>query len=225
MSLAPLCSAPLRIKVCGFTRAVDVRAAVDLGVDFFGFNLARGPRRISVERAADLSRQLGLAAQAVALFVDASPEQVLSDCAASGCTIAQLHGTESPEQVAWLARRLPVIKALRVSRAEDLASAQAFAQAGVSALLLDSAAPGLAGGSGLAWDYALASAWQSPAPLLLAGGLNPQRVGPALAPPWPRLLGLDVASGVEEAPGRKCARAMAQFVAAVRAARPQGAVP
>lgn len=203
-----------RIKICGFTDPREVGQALDLGVDYIGINLACGPRRVSIHHARQLRQSVGAMAQAVALFVDADVQTVLNDCAVSGCSIAQLHGAESPNEVAYLARRLQVIKALRIRSKADLDAAVAYADAGVSALLLDAFVPGQAGGSGVTWDHRLLSAWSAPAPIFLAGGLASENVQTALALSAAQVV--DVASGVEWAPGRKCQRRMAALVAAVR---------
>lgn len=205
----------VRVKVCGITRSQDVAAAQAAGVDLLGFNLAQGPRRVSVPRAAALIASLGPWCQAVALFVDAPPAQVLSDARACGAQLVQLHGRESPQEVALLSRRIRVIKALRVRDAADIARAHDYAAAGASALLLDAYVPGLAGGSGQRWDYRLLSGEHFACPLMVAGGLHP---GNALAAA--RATGasaVDVASGVEYRPGIKSAGAMRALVAALAA--------
>lgn len=203
-----------RIKVCGFTRAQDIRAAAALDIDLYGFNLALGPRRISVARAAALRRQVPLFARAVALFVDASPQRVLADAAASGCESVQLHGAETPEVVAQLARRLPVIKALRIRAAEDLDQVQAYVDAGVQAVLLDAWSPHALGGSGATWDYDLLAQRRWACPLILAGGLRADNVAAAVQAVQPQAV--DVASGVESAPGHKDSLLMRRFCAALR---------
>ena len=202
-----------KVKICGFTRASDIDAALDLGVDYIGLNLAKGPRKIFVPRAKVLRARIGVLAQAVALFVDAAPESVLSDCRDTGCDIAQLHGDESPETVAQLARRLPVIKALRIRSAEDLQAGTLYAEAGASALLLDAFVPGVSGGSGHSWDHSLLAQWQPPCPIFLAGGIRPDNAAEAAALPQAQVI--DVASGVESAPGRKSQAKMAALMAAV----------
>ncbi|MGC9359938.1 MAG: phosphoribosylanthranilate isomerase [Anaerolineae bacterium] len=123
-----------------------------------------------------------------------------------GLDLVQLHGDETPDQVAHVQR--PVIVARRVSGAvpwDELASYEAWAY------LLDSHVPGKLGGTGQAWDYSLASERRPPeARLILAGGLGPHNVADAVRAvrPW----GVDVASGVEGSPGRKDVQKMRAFV-------------
>jgi phosphoribosylanthranilate isomerase len=134
--------------------------------------------------------------------------------AASGVAAVQLHGDEPPEALAGLP--VPALKALRIGSAADLAPAQRYAAAGAHALLLD--APSAAfGGAGVAFDWSLARrAVADGLRVALAGGLGPGNVAEAVRAvrPW----AVDVASGVEAAPGVKDPARMAAFVAAARAA-------
>lgn len=202
-----------RIKFCGFTRPEDVRAALDLGVDAIGLNLARGPRRIDLARAAAFARLCAPFATAVALFVDADEASILAALTATRCTAVQLHGDEPPELAERLRARVPVLKAFAIRSAEDLARARGYP---ADAYLLDAAVPGLAGGTGRAWDHRLLAGVDLGAPVVLAGGLRPENVGMAIAQVRPSAV--DTASGIESAPGIKDAATMAAFVAAVRAA-------
>jgi phosphoribosylanthranilate isomerase len=204
----------IRVKVCGFTRAADVRAGLDAGVDAFGFNLASGPRRITVDQARDLAALLPPFAVAVALFVDADEAAILAALAATRCGCVQLHGAEPPELAARLRRRVPVIKAFRIAGPDDLAAVHGYP---ADAYLLDAKVDGLAGGSGVTWDHGLLAGQALGAPVILAGGLRPETVAAAIrqAQPW----AVDTASGVESAPGIKDAVAMHRFVAAAQSAR------
>lgn len=203
----------MRVKVCGFTRPEDVRAALDAGVDALGLNLARGPRRIAVEQAAALAALVPPLADTVALFVDASEETILAAVTATRCAAVQLHGDEPPELAARLRRRLPVIKAFRIASVADLERIRGYP---ADAYLLDAAVPGTHGGTGTAWDHGLLAGRDLGAPVILAGGLNPGNVAAAIAAvrPW----AVDTASGVESAPAIKDAGLMQAFVVAARQA-------
>lgn len=202
----------MRVKVCGFTREQDVRDALGAGVDALGFNLARGPRRIDVARAAQLAALVPPLVQAVALFVDAAEDAILAAVAATRCSAVQLHGDEPPELAERLRRRVIVIKAFRIAVAADLERVRGYP---ADAYLLDAAVAGAHGGTGVAWDHRLLAGRELGAPLILAGGLTPANVAAAVAAvrPW----AVDTASGVESAPGVKDAALMRAFVAAVRA--------
>lgn len=203
----------MRVKVCGFTRAQDVRDALDAGVDALGLNLARGPRRIAPDQAAALAALIPPLAQAVLLFVDADEETILAAAAATRCAALQLHGDEPPELAARLRRRLPVIKAFRIASVADLDRVPGYP---ADAYLLDAAVAGAHGGTGTAWDHGLLAGRDLGAPVILAGGLTPGNVAAAVAAvrPW----GVDTASGVESAPGIKDAARMRAFAAAARGA-------
>ncbi len=197
----------MKIKFCGFTRDEDLHAAIDLGVDAIGLNLARGPRKISVERAAELARLIPPFVTAVALFVDADDVTILEAMRVTRCTAVQLHGNESPELAERLRTRFPVIKAFAVKDATALSAVRGYP---ADAYLLDAAVPGVAGGSGVAWDHHLLAGVTFDRPVILAGGLNPMTVAPAVAVTKP--YGVDVASGIESAPGVKDVALMKAFI-------------
>ena len=209
-----MASAPrTRIKLCGFTRAADVTAAVAAGVDAIGLNFARGPRRITTEVGAQLVRMIPPMVQAVALFVDASEAEIRAVMAATRCTTVQLHGDEPPALAASLGHDFAVIKAARIAGAADLERLRGYP---ADAYLLDAWVPGAHGGTGHAWDHRLLAGLDLGAPLILAGGLSPTTVAAAVSQVRP--FAVDAASGVESAPGIKDPALMRAFVAAVTAA-------
>ena len=106
---------------------------------------------------------------------------------------------------------LPYIKSVPMADSPDLDDyARRYADA--AALLLDSNASGEAGGTGRHFDW-YGGIGVSAVPIVLAGGLNPQNVGAAIAAVRP--YAVDVSSGVESARGRKDLGLMADFVAQV----------
>jgi len=200
-----------RIKFCGFTRIEDVHAAVALGVDAIGVNLARGPRKIDVEHARELVHVLPPFTTAVGLFVDAPESEILAAVRDARLQAVQLHGDESPELAANLRQHVSVIKAFRIATAADLARIRGYP---ADAYLLDAAVSGQHGGTGVAWDWSLLTDIDLGAPIILAGGLRPDSVAAAIraTAPW----AVDVSSGIESTPGVKNTVQMAAFVAAVR---------
>jgi len=201
---------PVRIKICGFTQADDLRAALALGIDAVGLNLARGPRKITLAQAGELARLVPPLVTAVALFADADEAAILAAMAATRCAAVQLHGSEPPELAERLRARFPVIKAFAVGDAASLARIRGYP---ADAYLLDS--PSAAGGgSGKGWDHRLVAGAALDRPVVLAGGLDPANVAAAVLQvrPW----AVDVASGVESSPGRKDAAKMQAFVSACR---------
>jgi phosphoribosylanthranilate isomerase len=146
----------------------------------------------------------------IGVFVDEAPERIRALVQACALTAVQLHGDEPPEACAGYG--VPVIKALRVRGPADVARARQYVGAGdVGALLLDGAAPG----QGLRFDWALLDSLHGCGlPLWVAGGLTPHNVQAAVRATRP--YGVDVASGVESAPGLKDASAVRAFVRAAR---------
>ncbi|MDA3961371.1 MAG: phosphoribosylanthranilate isomerase [Planctomycetota bacterium] len=201
----------VRTKVCGFTRLEDVRAAVAAGVDAIGLNLAKGPRKISVDQAAAFAAAIPPFVSTVLLFVDAEIDAVRAAVAATGAGCVQLHGAEDAAYATAVGAVAQVIKAFRV---RDAATLDAVAGFPADAYLLDAYVPGAEGGTGHAWDHGLLAGRDLGRPVILAGGLTPANVAQAVATVRP--YAVDTASGVESAPGIKDAAAMAAFVSASR---------
>lgn len=210
------------VKICGLTRPADVQAVAQAGAAYAGFVFfPKSPRNLSVADA----RALALAAPPglckVALVVDADDATLDAILADVPLDMVQLHGSESPWRVAEIRARygLPVMKAVGIADAQDLAQIDAYADV-ADQLLIDAKPPkgaDLPGGNGLSFDWRLLQArkyWQRP--WMLAGGLTPDTVAEAI-----RLTGarqLDVSSGVESAPGQKDAALIRAFVGAAQAA-------
>ena len=195
------------VKVCGITRVEDARAAEAAGADMIGLVFAPGPRHLDVEAAARIAGSVRC--RKVGVFVDETPGAVNGIAERCGLDYAQLHGEES--QADCDAVRVPVIKAIRVRDAADLARGAARR---VFRLLLDAWSPLAPGGTGETLDWELLAGFS--VPYLLAGGLTPENVARAVTSlrPW----GVDASSGLESAPGIKDARKIAAFVAAAKGA-------
>ncbi len=197
---------PPRVKICGITRVEDALAAVRLGADALGLNFWPGSKRyIAPADARDIVRHLPPFVTAVGVFVNPTREEVLRAQDASGVGVVQLHGDEPPALCASIP--FPVVKAIRVSDARALA---ALASYEVQAFLFDASCAGY-GGGGVAFDWRIAAAAPaSGVPVILAGGLHPGNVAEAVRAvrPW----AVDVASGVESAPGVKDPEKMRLFI-------------
>jgi phosphoribosylanthranilate isomerase len=186
----------VRVKICGVTRLEDALLAAELGADAIGFNFWPGSRRhVDAEAARAIVDRLPPFVTPVGVFVNQPPTTVLALAAQSGVQVVQLHGDETWEDVNGYP--IPAIKALRPCGRDDLADLHRYR---VRAFLLDAPAPGY-GGSGTPCDWALAAELAARVPVLLAGGLTPDNVGEAVRTVRP--FGVDVASGVERAPGVK----------------------
>jgi phosphoribosylanthranilate isomerase len=198
------------VKICGVTRVADAVAAADAGADFVGLNFWPGSRRfVTVERARALAAALPPTVRTVGVFVNATEDEIERTAFEVGLALVQLHGDEPPGFLARLAPRL--IRALRVGSEGDLAALESHPAA---LFLLDAPAPGY-GGSGRRFDWSLAAAaHRHGRPFFLAGGLTPETVAEAVAVAAP--FGVDVAGGVEEAPGLKDPALVRRFVAAAK---------
>ena len=199
-----------RVKVCGITRADDLRAAADAGADAFGLVFyPPSPRFLTLERARELNRAAPPFLTSVALFVNAGAEEVRQVLQAVQPQVLQFHGEEAPEFCRSFG--VPYIKACRVRAGVDLLEYwRPFSDA--CGWLADAWVEEY-GGAGTGFDWALVPALREK-PLVLSGGLAPGNVGDAIrhVQPW----GVDVSSGVESAKGIKDAARIAAFIAEVR---------
>lgn len=200
------------VKICGITSEEDALLAVAMGADAVGFNFVpSSPRFLAVGRAADIAKRLPPEILTVGIFRNESPERVVDLVNQAGVRAAQLHGHESAEDTRWVRQRVSVV--IKVFPGGDPTLAQANSY-GADLIMLDSASPG----SGRVFDWSLAEGAPSGLRLLLAGGLTPDNVTEAIerVRPW----GVDVASGVESAPGVKDPTKVRHFINAARAAAP-----
>ena len=201
------------VKICGVTSLDDAIACVDLGADAIGLNFwPSSQRRCELDEARRITDALGARARVVAVFVDVGREAIERVRRESGIEWAQLHGSEPPALVSAL---LPhAYKAAHVTDAASLASALA---APGDELLVDASLPGLPGGTGRTCDWALAAQLARARRVWLAGGLRPDNVAEAIREVAP--FGVDVASGVERAPGVKDHELVRAFIDAARSSR------
>jgi phosphoribosylanthranilate isomerase len=202
----------VRVKICGITRAQDALLAEKLGAWALGFNFyEKSPRAISPATAWKIRKSLDLTTEAVGVFVNWKPELIITLVHALELTSVQLHGHESPAQVAACRDQLPVFKAFRVGPRFSISEFRRFRRA--SAFLLDAARTGGYGGTGRTTDWALARKAANSHRIILAGGLTPENVAEAIRIVRP--FAVDVASGVESRPGKKEPGKLRDFFAEV----------
>ncbi len=209
----------VRFKICGLSAPEHVRAAAEAGAGYVGFVFfSNSPRNVTAADAAVLAHQVPAGVAKVALVVNATDEELDAITSTVPLDMLQLHGKESPDRVAQVRTRygLPVMKAIGVAEAEDLAAIDLYSDV-ADQLLIDAKPPRnaeLPGGNGLAFDWRLLAGrkyWRRP--WMLAGGLTPENVAEAV-----RMTGaqqVDVSSGVESAPGEKDAALIKAFAAAL----------
>lgn len=200
----------VRVKICGITTLDDALVAAAAGADALGFNFwPQSSRYIEPQRAADIIKHLPPLVTAVAVFVNAGPEEVERTARRARLTAVQLHGDEGPEVVKALAADgLTVLKSVHVGarfRPQELAR---FREA--RAFLLDTEVKGARGGTGKSFDWKQARAARRFGRIILAGGLNAENVAEAIAATQP--YGVDVCTGVEKKPGVKDHERVREFI-------------
>jgi phosphoribosylanthranilate isomerase len=211
-----------KIKFCGITREQDAELAVSLDAWAVGMIMwPHSPRAGPVGRAAGLAASLKRRAEIVGVFVNPTLDELTSTADAVGLTMLQLHGDEGPSFCTEAARRTGC-KVIKAARVQSLADIQALSAYHTDFHLYDSYKAGVPGGTGetFAWELAAGRGRVAPprhrglrVPLILSGGLTPENVAEAIGVVQP--FAVDVASGVESAPGYKDGERMRAFAAAV----------
>ncbi len=210
----------VKIKVCGLTRVADALDCARAGADWIGLNFHPGSvRRVDQSVAAAIVAALPAGVEAVGVFVDRPPGEVAEVAEQLGLRIVQLHGREPPEDLLPL-RHLFIVRAYRLGDAAaiarmsaDLDECRALGRV-PDAVLVDADVPGQAGGTGRPIAALLLAALPPLPRLILAGGLTANNVAERIAQVRPWMV--DVASGVESAPGCKDPGRVAAFLAAAR---------
>jgi phosphoribosylanthranilate isomerase len=211
----------IEVKICGLNTSEAVAAAHAGGASHIGFIFyPPSPRAVSPARAGEIAKSAPASVKRVAVFVDPSDAKIEAVVAALSPAMLQLHGSESPGRVTEVKERfgLPVMKAIRVSSAEDICSAEPY-DGIADALLFDAKPPKnaegmLPGGNGLAFDWTLLSDFQGATPWFLSGGLDLDNIEQAM-----RITGagaIDVSSGVEDWPGVKNTEKIGAFLRVAR---------
>lgn len=205
-----------RVKICGLKTPETVAACVDAGARYIGFNFyAKSKRSVAPGVAATLATDIPPGVAKVALVVNADDAFLDALTAEVPLDMIQLHGVETPARVAEVKARygLPVMKAIGVATPQDVAAIAPFEEVADQLLLDAKPAPGeMPGGNGLAFDWTLIANHTFKRPWMLAGGLTPATVAEAIQKTG--ALQVDVASGVESAPGEKDPDLIRAFVAA-----------
>ena len=202
----------VKVKVCGITNLKDGLFAAKSGADAIGLVFAESPRKVSVEEAREIAAALPEGVLKVGVFVNEEPEEVLRVAREVGLDYAQLHGDESPEDVAAIREGgLKVIKALRVRDVDSLVVMEGY---GVDLFLLDAHSEKARGGTGERFDWALAKSLKGRGNIVVSGGLSPENVREAISFFEP--YGVDASSSLEEAPGKKNEERVRRFVSAAK---------
>ncbi len=200
----------MRVKFCGITDIDDAAEAVRLGAWAIGLiHWEPSARSVDPAVAAQIAAAFRRKAEIVGVFVNPTLTEVVRAVEDEQLSMVQLNGEEGASFCAEVGRRtgVKVIKAIHVASAADIHAAEAYRS--VAFHLFDRRAKDLPGGTGETFDWELLRGHRSEVPAILAGGLRPDNVAAAVEIVHP--YAVDVASGVEAAPGRKDHAKMAAF--------------
>lgn len=194
------------VKVCGVTSIEDAEACVDAGVDWIGLNFVpASPRFVAIEAARNIADAIRGRARVVGVVADLERGAMEALIERVGLDVLQLHGDEPPELVEALGDK--AYKALRIADERDAERVASYS----GMTLLDARVEGALGGTGKTIDANVAARIAARRDVILAGGLTPENVAGAIASVRP--YGVDTASGVEIAPGKKDIAKVRAFVA------------
>jgi phosphoribosylanthranilate isomerase len=211
----------LRIKICGITSALDACQAARLGADAVGLNFYRhSPRCVDPTAASQILQTLPVFVDAVGVYVNEPIDQIVTHAGRLGrIATLQWHGDDPPLPLPGQFRFIPAFPIRDIRSLEQVARyLHRCRQADClpAAVLLDAHVPGEYGGTGQTAPWGLLAGFHPEVPLILAGGLTPENVGEAVR--LVRPYAVDVASGVESAPGRKDTETIRRFIDNARAA-------
>lgn len=205
---------PVFVKICGITRLADAIAAAAAGADAIGLNFVpESQRRIDLTTARTIVDSTPTGVRRVGVFRNHSAAEILDAVAALGLDGAQLHGNHPPEETIAIVAKVPML--ILAMTVDDL-RLRSLDHHPEHVLMLD----GPASGSGRTFDWSTLDDLGPTHRVLLAGGLTPDNVAEAVrrVRPW----GVDVATGVETAPGLKASDAVSRFVSRARIASEVG---
>jgi phosphoribosylanthranilate isomerase len=218
------------VKICANTNLEDAQLAAELGADAVGFVFAPSPRQVTAAQVSEITPHLPEGVECVGVFPALKAEEIANAAQESGLNTVQLHGGVSHELIHQLDEifngQIRLIQTLHWDVDAGDASAallaqqlrQTSAEGIINRVLIDSKVASATGGTGVTFDWDAARATLADAgaglKVIVAGGLRPDNVANAILQlnPW----GVDVASGVEESPGRKSREKLAAFIQATR---------
>ncbi len=208
------------VKFCGLTTIEDVKTAVSLGVNAIGLVFyAPSPRAVTPVQAKELVTHIPPFTTVVALVVNMGESEIVTLAEKVPFDVLQFHGDESAEFCSYVAKitHKRWYKALRISDEHSvddiMTTIQKLKSLGASAVLLDAYHPDKFGGTGEQFDWSKIPE-NSPLPIILAGGLNPDNIGDITKNQalLSCICGVDVSGGIEKEKGIKCEIKMKAFI-------------
>jgi len=206
----------VKVKICGITNKEDAHLVVDSGADILGMIVdvpVETPRKISINKAEELAKEIGDAINIVVVLCPRSVEEVETVVRRIEPFGVQMHGFESNEFLKSVREALPDVKLIKTVHVDEHGAVHGVMpeEDYVDFILLDTISAQIGGtGKTHSWDKSKAIVEQSTIPVILSGGLRPENVGEAIKAVNPH--GVDVASGVESSGGRKSKEKILQFV-------------
>ncbi len=213
----------LWIKICATTSLEDALLAAEAGADAVGLVFAPSPRRVTVEEAAAITPHVPPGVEKIGVFVDAAFDEIAATIESAGLTGVQLHWDAPAELLARLraqfGAKLRILRVVHFDAGIEEQDAVRYVAPELDGILVDSRTALASGGTGVRFDWAAAGKTlfrNGALKRIAAGGLTPENVAEAigLLSPW----GVDVASGVESAPGRKDPAKLRAFIVNARGA-------
>ena len=198
-----------KIKICGITNLDDALAALELGVDALGFVFTESPRKVTPDKVEQIASQMDIPVLKVGVFVNEDVNQVQNIFDRCNLDYVQLSGNEDKIYLEKLS--LPIIKVFKV---KDQTVLKEIPQYDLNLFMLETFNENQYGGTGKTFNWEIAKEAKKFGRVILSGGLTPENVFSALQQVEP--YGVDVSSGVEEAPGKKDKKKLEQFVKEVR---------
>lgn len=201
-----------RVKICGITNLEDAINAAELGADYIGLNFyKKSPRHIEPNKAMEIIKKIPNNVKKVGIFVNEELNTAVDTAKKLNLDLVQLHGDEKPEYCKQLKdkSKKSIIKAFRIKTNNDIKNIGRY---NADFLMFDAHKDGMFGGTGKTFDWKIIKAIKKP--FFLSGGLNPENVKDAIKIANP--FAVDVASGVEEKPGKKDYEKMKKFIEAAK---------
>ena len=196
----------VKVKICGITNLEDALVAVEYGADMVGFIFAPSPRKVDPQTVKDIVDKLPSSVIKVGVFMDEELDKVKDTVAFCGLDMAQLHGNETPEYCASLPSK--VIKSFTP---QSLPSFDLLKNYSVDVFMLDKQKSTDTLSEQL---WPIAKQMGTHGPVILAGALTPDNVTEAINVAHP--YAVDIASGIEKAPGKKDHQQMRDFIRAIK---------